>query len=59
MVEIPFMQRRAISVYADLQKYAGTGFAALVIAQPNFFGVIEEADELTNWAHQQGCLSNC
>jgi glycine dehydrogenase subunit 1 len=26
-------------------------FAALVIPQPNFFGVLEDVDELTDWAH--------
>lgn len=26
---------------------------ALVIPQPNFFGVLEEVDELTDWAHAQ------
>lgn len=30
-----------------------TGGAALVIPQPNFFGVLEEVDALTDWAHQQ------
>lgn len=29
---------------------------ALVIPQPNFFGVLEEVDQLTDWAHQQGIL---
>ena len=31
-------------------------FAALVIGQPNYFGVLEEVDRLTNWAHQHGAL---
>jgi len=31
-------------------------FAALVIPQPNFFGVLEEVDELTDWAHAKGLL---
>ena len=30
--------------------------AALIIPQPNFFGVIEEVDALTNWAHQHNAL---
>lgn len=30
--------------------------AALVIPQPNFFGVLEEVDALTDWAHQHGAL---
>lgn len=30
---------------------------ALIIPQPNFFGVLEEIDELTDWAHQHGALA--
>ncbi len=31
-------------------------FTALVIPQPNFFGVLEEVDALVNWAHEHGAL---
>ncbi len=31
--------------------------AALVIPQPNFFGVLEPVDALTDWAHAQGMLA--
>ncbi len=31
-------------------------FAALVIPQPNFFGVLEDVDALTDWAHQHKAL---
>jgi glycine dehydrogenase subunit 1 len=31
-------------------------YTALVIPQPNFFGVLEEVDTLTDWAHQQGAV---
>jgi len=31
-------------------------FAALVVPQPNFFGVLEEADALCDWAHAHGAL---
>ncbi len=30
--------------------------AALVIPQPNYFGALEAVDELTNLAHERGCL---
>lgn len=30
--------------------------AALVIPQPNFFGVLEDVDKLTNWAKERGIL---
>ncbi len=32
-------------------------FTALVIPQPNFFGVLEDVDALTDWAHAQGALA--
>ena len=31
-------------------------FTALVIPQPNFFGVLEHVDALTDWAHEKGAL---
>jgi len=31
-------------------------FTALIIPQPNFFGVLEDVDALTDWAHAQGAL---
>src|SRR6202453_2737928 len=35
---------------------ARAGYAALVIQQPNFFGTLEEIDELTDWAHANHML---
>ena len=40
-----------------LEKHAGEDFAALVIPQPNFFGVLEEVDALTDWAHANNMLA--
>jgi glycine cleavage system P protein (glycine dehydrogenase) subunit 1 len=31
-------------------------FTSLVIPQPNFFGVLEDVDTLTDWAHAKGAL---
>ena len=39
-----------------LEKYAGEDFAALVVPQPNFFGVLEEVDAMTDWAHANNML---
>lgn len=39
-----------------LKSHEGGDHAALVIAQPNFFGVLEDVDELTDWAHQRDAL---
>lgn len=30
--------------------------AALIVPQPNFFGVLEDVDELTDWAHEHNML---
>ena len=40
----------------SLEAHAGEDITALVIQQPNFFGVLEEVDELTDWAHANGAL---
>jgi glycine dehydrogenase subunit 1 len=44
----------------DIKQYKAknnkTDFAAIVISQPNFFGLLEEVDELTNWAHENNSL---
>ncbi|MBA4285887.1 MAG: aminomethyl-transferring glycine dehydrogenase [Xanthomonadaceae bacterium] len=39
-----------------LRAYEGQGITAVVIQQPNFFGVLEDVDALTDWAHAQGAL---
>jgi len=35
----------------------GEDIAAVVVPQPNFFGVLEPVDELTDWAHARGALA--
>jgi glycine dehydrogenase subunit 1 len=40
-----------------LQKFAGADYAALVVPQPNFFGVLEPVDDLTAWAKQNKLLT--
>jgi glycine dehydrogenase subunit 1 len=41
---------------AVLAQYQGEDIAALVVPQPNYFGVLEEVDALTDWAHANGAL---
>jgi glycine dehydrogenase subunit 1 len=45
----------ALSV-AELEKFKGEDITALVIQQPNFFGVLEDVDALTDWAHANGIM---
>ncbi len=56
LVSVPYCTEGGHTIPESLAHYAGQDFAALVIAQPNFFGVLEEVDALTDWAHAQGML---
>jgi len=56
LVEVPFDLKGGHTDPAALAQYAGEDFAALVIGQPNFFGVLEDVDALTDWAHDNGML---
>lgn len=40
----------------DLANFTENSFCALVLPLPNFFGVIEAIDKLTDWAHGQGAM---
>jgi glycine dehydrogenase subunit 1 len=62
LVELPFDSAGGHIDFAAAQALGETGFAALVVAQPNFFGGIEEVDALTDWAvsrgaHVIGCVN--
>lgn len=39
-----------------LERAGESPFAALIVTQPNFFGVLELPDALTDWAHARGAL---
>ncbi len=57
LIEIPYCAGEGHSVPESLERFEGADFAALVISQPNFFGVLEEVDALTDWAHKNGLLT--
>ena len=57
LVEIPLCMECGNIIPESLKMYEGGEFAALVIPQPNFFGVLEEVDALTDWAHAHGMLA--
>ena len=40
----------------DLAKYQGEDITAIVIQQPNFFGVLEDVDAITDWAHANNIM---
>ncbi len=57
LIEIPHCAEGGHTIPESLKKYEGGEFAALVIPQPNFFGVLEEVDALTDWAHAQNMFA--
>lgn len=56
LVAVPFTNDGGHTALTALKAHEGGDCAALVIQQPNFFGVMEEVDALTDWAHAQGAL---
>jgi len=56
LVDVDFDKQGGNTTLESLKQYEGEDFAALIIAQPNFFGVLEEVNELTDWAHANGML---
>jgi glycine dehydrogenase subunit 1 len=56
LLELPYDDEGGHTTVESLSRYAGEDIAALVIPQPNFFGVLEEVDALTDWAHANGAL---
>jgi glycine dehydrogenase subunit 1 len=56
LVEVPFDGSGGHTSLEQLGAFADQEFAALVINQPNFFGVLEEVDALTDWAHEHNAL---
>ena len=57
VVEVPFDMTTGQTDMAALQSYAGEDYAALIIPQPNFFGVLEDVAGMTDFAHANGMLA--
>ncbi len=56
LIEVAYDAKGGHTPVAALEQAYQQDCAALVIPQPNFFGVLEDADELTDWAHAKGML---
>jgi glycine dehydrogenase subunit 1 len=56
LLELPYERAGGNTALQSLAPYEGEDITALVIQQPNFFGILEDVDELTDWAHRQGAL---
>lgn len=55
--ELPYCPKEGCIIPSSLNDVSEDGLAAIVIPQPNFFGVIEHVDELTNIAHAKNALA--
>jgi glycine dehydrogenase subunit 1 len=56
LIEVAYQSEGGHLSLESLEPYANQDISALVINQPNFFGVLEDVDALTNWAHAHEIL---
>ena len=57
LIELPFDTETGQTDREALNAYQGQDITAIVIAQPNFFGVLEAVDELTEWARDAKAMA--
>ncbi len=57
LIEIPFDRQTGRTSLEALEAYRDEDITAVVIPQPNYFGVLEDVDAMTDWAAQQRALS--
>ena len=57
IVELPYCAETGTIPVDELKKYEGQDITALVIPQPNFFGVLEDVDGLTDWAAANNAIA--
>ncbi len=56
LVELDYCTERGQILLDSLAQYEQSDYAAIVIPQPNFFGNLEQVDQLTDWAHEHKML---
>jgi glycine dehydrogenase subunit 1 len=57
VITLPFDEKQGITSFVALEQYTGEDITALVIAQPNFFGCLEQVDQFSDWAHENKVIS--
>jgi glycine dehydrogenase subunit 1 len=53
LIELAYCPEQGKTLLSALESWKQQDICALVIPQPNFFGSLEEVDQLTDWAHAQ------
>ena len=56
LVDVEFDTHTGQTALDTLKAYEGDDITAVVISQPNFFGTLEQVNEITDWAHANGAL---
>ncbi len=56
IIELDYDRARGVISLDNLKIYEKEKFAAMVIPMPNFFGLLEEVDRLTEWVKKQGAM---
>lgn len=57
IVELAYSRESGATALESLQTTGADAIAAVVMPQPNFFGVLEPVDELADWAHAHRALA--
>ena len=57
LIELPYCTETGSTLPESLDRHGASDVAALVIPQPNFFGILENVDALTDWAHAHNALA--
>ena len=51
---LPYEPGKGTLQFSKLEAHKGEDITAVVIQQPNFFGLMEDVDAITDWAHANG-----
>lgn len=57
LINLPFDHQTGKTDFSALDAYSEEDVTAMVICQPNFFGVLEDVDALTQWAEQRNIMT--
>jgi glycine dehydrogenase subunit 1 len=54
---VPYEPGKGTTQPSSLEQYRGQDITAVVVQQPNFFGLLEDVDAITDWAHSNNALA--
>jgi glycine dehydrogenase subunit 1 len=54
--KLHYCSKQGSTLLEPFKQYEGQDITAVVIQQPNFFGIMEDVDAITDWAHAHGAL---